>query len=120
MSEVRILSPRPISEWPASLGLFHKELTIVASGVTADAQADNALRFRTSTRISVLMLKWLMLAVFAALLFYGWRHRQRHLKRSAVDRLVRCTRCHRYLSVRSAVCRGQGDYRCPQHAGEDQ
>jgi hypothetical protein len=66
------------------------------------------------------MLKWLILAAFAVILFYGWRQKCRRPKVSAADRLVRCTRCSRHLSIHAAVCRGDGDYRCPQHVGDDQ
>ncbi|HUX18471.1 MAG TPA: hypothetical protein VMV63_04720 [Acidithiobacillus sp.] len=78
-----------------------------------------ALSVRT-TRVPVLMLKWLIFLVFAAILFYGWRQKRRRPEVSAVDRLVRCTRCGRHLSIHAAACRGDGDYRCPQHAGDNQ
>ncbi|ACK80344.1 hypothetical protein AFE_2897 [Acidithiobacillus ferrooxidans ATCC 23270] len=76
-----------------------------------------ALSVRT-TRVPVFMLKWLILMAFVALLWYGRRHRRPRAPR--IDRLVRCARCNRHLPLQEAVRRADGDFCCPQHAGDDQ
>ncbi|MFA7495857.1 MAG: hypothetical protein WCY67_06050 [Acidithiobacillus sp.] len=65
------------------------------------------------------MLKWLLLGAFAGFLIYAWRRKQRHRKSAPqVESLVRCSRCHRHLSIHSAIRRSDDDYRCTQHAGD--
>lgn len=67
------------------------------------------------------MLKWVLLAGFAGVLFYWWRQKQRHPRqRPEVESLVRCSRCGRYISVHSALRTTEGDYRCSEHAGPKQ
>ncbi|WP_414040845.1 hypothetical protein ACJU26_01745 [Acidithiobacillus sp. M4-SHS-6] len=65
------------------------------------------------------MLKWVLLAGCAAVLFYFWRQKKRQARRRpALESLVRCSRCGRYVSVHSALRSAEGDYRCIQHAGQ--